>query len=67
MITTFYEQQRARTMAQPQESRLDYFEQLTEEWHSGAGENVSLREYLGLTKEEYQTFAINPSDLIFSK
>lgn len=64
MNTSLFEQRRAEAMKLQGPELFQYLEDKTGEWHDGAGENVSLREYLGLTKDEYQVFAINPTELV---
>jgi hypothetical protein len=34
-------------------ARIRNRDELIEEWHGGAGEGVSLAEYLGMTEDEY--------------
>lgn len=34
-----------------------------ENWHNGSGENQSLVEYLGMTRQEYAEYVLNPDSL----
>lgn len=43
---------------------LAYLEDQAGKWHNGAGENMPLRRYLGLTLPEYQVFVLRPADLL---
>lgn len=36
-------------------------EQRVAEWHSGAGKDLELWEYLGMTVEEYAAWVVSPS------
>lgn len=42
---------------------LEDMEDAVEDWHNGDGENISLREYLGLTTALYQVWAATPHKL----
>lgn len=46
-----------------EEARPDDIDSFVEKWHNGAGENISLSAFLGMTPDEYAAWAIRPSAL----
>jgi hypothetical protein len=46
------------------EASLAEIDDFVEAWHSGTGEGVTLREYLGMSEPEYSRFARSESALV---